>query len=364
MKKGKKTYFRQTMETLKEGFRQIERKQWRGAVSDVREFYLSPEEQEKLKKKGFVIRWLLLAWWTLGSMIKRLSPVRGVFLVVGLVLLLGLFQINGKGGDSNFSVPGGLIILFILMLELKDKIIAKDELKEGRAIQTMLMPPSNPVFPGWSIWLYSIPANDVGGDLIDYLQLDTDRAMVALGDVAGKGLPAALMMARIQSTLHALAPEFPDIPALAGRVNDILCRDGIKSRFASLLYAVLNAGNDEISFVNGGHFPPVVVRKNRVHELEKGGIALGLRPGTSYKQQELSLDAGELLVVYSDGLTEAQNEAGEFFGNERALAVFKQLYGMDAPKAGETILKEFKKFAEDTPPSDDLSLMILTRIAE
>jgi phosphoserine phosphatase RsbU/P len=361
MRKDRKTYFRQAIETIKESFRQVERKHWRGAVKDLREFYLTPEEQEKLKKKGFVIRWLLLAWWTLQSMIKRLSPIRGVFLVVGLVLLLGLIDVGGTGDKGDFTVPGGLIILFILMLELKDKIIAKDELKEGRAIQSMLMPPESPAFPGWSIWLYSSPANDVGGDLIDYLQLDKDRAMIALGDVAGKGLPAALMMARAQSTLHALAPEFLDIPTMVGRVNDVFCRDGIKSRFASLLYAVINAGNNKVSFVNAGHLPPAVVKKQSVKEARKGGIAIGLKPDTTYKQQELTLNAGELLVVYSDGLTEAQNEAGEFFGSERTLALFAQLYGMDAPTAGKAILAEYKKFVEDTPPSDDLSLMILGR---
>lgn len=363
MKKKWKSTVRKAWQSVKESFRQIERKQWRGAVNDIREFYLSTEEQEKLKKKGFITRWLLLAWWALGSMIKRLSAVRGVFLVVGLVLLLGLFQMGGASDKSDFSVLGGLIILFILMLELKDKLVAKNELKEGRAIQTALMPESNPVFPGWSIWLYSSPANDVGGDLIDYLRLDEVRAMVALGDVAGKGLPAALMMARIQSTLRALAPEFPDISALAVRVNDILCRDGIPSRFASLLYAFLNTESNKISFVNGGHFPPVVVKRNSVKEVGKGGIALGLKPGTLYKQQEVSLNAGELLVVYSDGLTEAQNEEGEFFGSERALSAFKELYSMDAIAAGERILAEYKQFVEDTPPSDDLSLLILSRTA-
>ncbi len=361
MKKEWKSTLKEAWKTLKEFVSKGERKHWRGAVNDIREFYLSSEEQEKLKKKGFIVRWLLLAWWTLGGMVKRLSPIRGIFLVIGLLLL---FRVVGYGvGSERDGAPllGGLIILFILMLELKDKVVAKDELKEGRAIQLALMPEANPVFPGWSIWLYSSPANDVGGDLIDYLQLDKDRAMVALGDVAGKGLPAALMMARIQSTLRALAPEFPDISALAARVNDILCRDGIKSRFASLLYAFLNTENNKISFVNAGHFPPVVVRKKSVKEAGKGGIALGLKPGTSYKLQELELDAGELIVVYSDGLTEAQNGDGEFFGNERAQAIFKQLHGMDALTAGETILREFNTFVQDTAPFDDLSLMILSR---
>ena len=361
MKKEWKSTLRQAWEALKEFVSKGERKHWRGAVNDIREFYLSSEEQEKLKKKGFIARWLLLAWWTLGSMVKRLAVIRGIFLVIGLALLFGIVPYGGGSNSGGLSILGGLVILFILMLELKDKIVAKDELKEGRAIQTALMPEANPVFSGWSIWLYSSPANDVGGDLIDYLRLDRDRAMVALGDVAGKGLPAALMMARIQSTLQALATEFQDISALAARVNDILCRDGIKSRFASLLYVFLSTENDKITFVNAGHFPPVVVKKNSVKEAGKGGIALGLKPGTAYKQQELKLGAGELVVVYSDGLTEAQNEAGEFFGNDRALAIFKQLYGMDAPTAGETILAEYKKFVEDTPPSDDLSLMILRR---
>jgi len=276
--------------------------------------------------------------------------------VLGLLLLTGAVP---WGQYRDLPILGGLLILCVLMLELKDKLTATDELKEGRAIQVALLPENRPDIPGWTVWVHSVPANDVGGDLVDVLPEEGDRWLLALGDLAGKGLPAALMMAKLQASLRALASEIPGLPGLAGRLNGILCRDGVRTRFASLVLTRVRANRPEITLVNAGHMPPIHVRADGAMALPKGGMALGLKETVTYVEQTVTMAPGDLFIVYSDGLTEAMDRTGRFYGTRRAMELFATLHGLSAEQAAERIGNDLRRFLDGAVPADDYSLLIL-----
>jgi hypothetical protein len=181
----------------------------RNVMRDLRDlytFYLDEEERDRLAKMGRLKRWVLIVGWLAKNLFLNLSPARRVLLLISLWFAIQS-RVEFKVGDStigtNLTVWGFLLILVILMLELRDKLLARNELEVGRAVQLALLPDDLPRVPGWDIWLYTRSANEVGGDLVDYLPIQDDRLGLALGDVSGKGLGAALLMAKLQATLRA-----------------------------------------------------------------------------------------------------------------------------------------------------------------
>lgn len=334
-------------------------------VREIYQFYLDKETREKLAKMGRAKRWLIMQLWLLKSLILKLSTVRRVLLIVALILFITPTHIYRSGNVSfnfNFQILAFLLLLTVLALELKDKLLARDELEVGRAVQFSLMPNKNPVIPGWDIWLYTKPANEVGGDLVDYLQLDEKRWGISLGDVAGKGLGAALLMAKLQSTLRALAQNAASLHNLGTQINTILCRDGLPDRFISLIYLEVKAHSDAINILNAGHLPPIVLRGNTITEMPRGSNALGIMPSSTYEEQRVDLKPDELLVVFSDGVTEARNEKGEFFGDNRLKQSVKQHRSASAEELGKRILAEVDHFINKSRAHDDLSLVVAKRV--
>lgn len=358
-------------ETLKQDWRYVRndvRPGWRvmfqTTMAELREFYLTPEHKQRLAGMNRFWRSLSLVWWLLKSLFLKLTPARRVVFLCALFLLLASQRIVTTG-DTNVSVNGSLfgsvMLVGLLLLELKDKLLARHELEAGRAVQRALMPEFCPTMEGWNVWMYTRPANDVGGDLVDCLQLGPGRVGFALADVAGKALPAALLMARVQATLRALATDVSSLSELAARTNTILYRDGLPNRFATLVYLDVRDNDGTVRLVNAGHMPPVRISGTAFHELPQGQMALGMMPGSIYQEQQAELQPGEMLVIYSDGLTEALNDAGEFFGDERLRALFPGLSDLTALDAGTRILDSVDAFIGTTRPYDDLSLIILKR---
>lgn len=324
-------------------------------LQDLYYFYLDEDRRARLAAMNRFKRGIFRLTWLLKSLILKLTPVRRILLLVCLILFFY--------GDFYFlNIVTFLILLLILMLELKDKLLALDELKIGRAVQLALLPDRNPILPGWEIWLFTRPANDVGGDLVDYLHIGEDRLGVALGDVAGKGLGAALLMAKLQATLRALAPDSDSLPELGARMNGILCRDGLPSRFATLVYLELEPHSGLLHILNAGHMPPIALRGAALEKLPSVAPLLGILPEATYTEQNIDLQPGDLLLVYSDGLTEAYNNKGDFFGDERLLGFLPQLQGLSAQAAGDRLLAELESFVGDERRSDDLSLVLLKRL--
>jgi hypothetical protein len=337
-------------------------------LKDIYHFYLDYETKKRLAQMGRVKRWFFQIFWLLKSLILKLSPIRRILLVVSLILLfMGRSNINVDGGTISFNnilQIGFIFLLIILMLELKDKLLAQDELAVGRTVQQAFIPQRNPSLNGWGIWLYTQPANDVGGDLVDYLKITEDKLQIALADVAGKGLGAALMMAKLQATLRALAPNYRSLAALGAQVNEILCRDGLPNRFASLVYLELESNSNVIRILNAGHMPAIFIQDNKIQEMPRGSPALGLKRGITFNEQRIELKPGEVLFIYSDGITDARNEAGKFFGEKRLMRLLQRDSGLSIEKIGKSILNEVERFIGDARLYDDLSMVILKRISE
>lgn len=337
----------------KDGFFDTVRKDFQ----ELKESFLDDNQKKRLEKMNLFKRGFYIFGWLLKILFLKLTRVRRLLLIFGIILIISG---NSESGDNN-NILGILFILFILMLELKDKLLAKDELQAGRAVQDALLPQKNPAIPGWDIWLYTRPANDVGGDLVDFIKISETRFGLSLGDVAGKGLPAALFMAKLQASLRALAPDYKSLSKFCLKINQIFCRDGLPDKFASLVYLELESNKNEVKLVNAGHLPPVIFKDKKTKEMPKGGPALGLTKNANYPEHKTDLQKGELLIVYSDGLTEARNKQGDFWGDQKLLDLLPEINQLKAEEIGERLLKEVDLFTGDAKIHDDLSLIILKR---
>ena len=326
-----------------------------------KEFCIEEAERTTLAGMSPIKRWFYVGWWILKQMILKLTPVRRILVVAGIVFLL----ISDSIKSDRVTVQpflGAALLLFVLLLELKDRLLATDELEAGRSVQRSLMPDQNPQVPGWSVWLFSRSANEVGGDLVDFLQLSPSRCAVILADVSGKGLKAALLTAKLQTIVRTLAPDFDSMSRLGEKVNKVFHRDGLPTVFASMVYLELTPNSPQFRFINAGHLPPLLLRGGGIHETPKGDPALGLMPATTYAEQTAEFDHGDVLLGYTDGLTDARNENGQFFGFERLLALLPSLQSLSAPGIGARLTDEVDRFVGDAHRHDDLSLIVVKRL--
>lgn len=335
---------------------------------DLREFFLDDTRRKKLAEMGRFRRIAYTIAWLLKSLFLKLTPARRLVIIVALAILLFFHSFEYRGSNlsisADFSVVAAFMILFVLMLELKDKLLARSELEAGRAVQTALMPERSPEVSGWSLWLFTRTANDVGGDLVDFQRLDDDRCRISLADVAGKGLSAALFTAKLQATIRAFAVETDAIDELVRKINRIFYRDKVPSMFASLVYLELNSNSNVIRLINAGHAPPMVVRNNStMEEMGKGEPAIGILTDSLYTEQHVGLQQGDFFFLYSDGLPDAKNAAGEFFGLSRLNQLLPSLQQLDVPSIGTHVVNEVNLFVGDAPVHDDLSTVVIKRTA-
>ena len=332
---------------------------------ELKELFLDDRRKAKLKEMKHIKQWLYTAWWLLKALIRKLTPARRLLLVVALIIMLMPHTIDYSGDRLRLSVETSVlsifILLFILMLELKDKLLARDELEAGRVVQRALMPQQMPEVPGWSVWLFTRTANEVGGDLIDYQRTGEDRFRLSLADVAGKGLKAALLTAKLQATLRALTLDLANLTELGTKLNRIFYRDSLRSAFASLVCVEVRSDSGHVAILNAGHLPPIVVRGTTIKETGKGNPALGILPEATFTEQRLELSTSDILLIFSDGLTEAKNEAGEFFGLQKLLVMLPLWKNLEPQEIGKRIVDAVDRFIGEERPSDDLSLVLLKR---
>ncbi len=342
-------------------FKQSVKKDYR----ELKDFMFDDDRQKRLSEMKKGKRWFYISWWLLKSLFFKLTPARRLLLLLSLFLIFSSQNFNYN--DSHFSmnihpgVLGSFVLLFILMLELKDKLIAHEELEEGHAVQKALMPEQSPKVDGWSLWLYTRSANEVGGDLVDYMKIQENLHSVTLADVAGKGLSAALLTAKLQATIRALAPDVESLIDLASKLNKIFVRDSLPNIFASLIHAEFSSDSGKIKLINAGHLPPIIARNKSLIQLEKGGAALGIMVDAKFVEQEIDLQKGEVLFIYSDGLSEARNLEGEFYGEERLGAILQMLSNFPVNEIGDRMLAEVDRFIGEAKPHDDISIAIMRR---
>jgi len=337
---------------------------WR-ELKELYYFYLDEDSRNRLAKMGRLRRAFVILWWLVKSLLSKLSPGRRLMLLIAIIFTFVMgntsFALFGWGFSADLRVWGTLLLVIVLMLELKDKLVARDEIQIAREVQLALLPHQDPQIPGWSVWSYTRPANDVGGDLVDYIEMDGFRYGVALGDVAGKGLGAALLSAKLQATLRALVPEAASLDDLGARTNMIFNRDGIDNRFATLFYTELEHHSGQLRYLNAGHNPAFVIRKDTVEKLGASSWPLGMLPDAAYEERTLELNPGEILLIYSDGLTEATNGADEEFGEGRLEAMLPDFRNLEPDQIGDRLLEEVDGFLGEIRPTDDLSLVVIVK---
>ena len=326
---------------------------------ELRAFMLTEEREKRLSEMRPVRRWIRISWWFLEGLVLKLTPARRILLLIAVLLIISSW---GNNTNEGVHLLGALVLLFIIMLELKDKLIAHEELEAGHAVQNALMPERTPLVPGWGLWLFTRSANEVGGDLVDFINISPDRVGVTVGDIAGKGLRAALLTAKLQATIRALAPDLTSLSELGRKLNFIFCRDSLPNIFASVVYLEAQPNAGTIRLVNAGHFPPVILRGSQLERTEKGGMALGLSTQAVFQEQRIELNTNDMIFVYSDGLTEARNDQGAFYGEQKILDLLPQLATYAPQQIGERLLSEIDQFVGYARAYDDITIAILKRL--
>ena len=244
----------------------------------------------------------------------------------------------------------------------------EQELRVARLIQQTLLPGKLPVLPGWQMAAYYEPARAVGGDFYDFIELQDGRLALVIGDVADKGVPAALVMANTRSMLRAASQQSLSAGAVLERVNDLLFPDMLPRMFATCLYAILDPSSGRLHYANAGHSLPMRRGENGVDELRATGMPLGLMPNMKYEEQETMLAAGDRVLFYSDGLVEAHNPQREMFGGPRlrSLVADGALYPAEpsgAPLIQFVLDRLRHHVGAGWDQEDDVTLVSLERIA-
>lgn len=232
------------------------------------------------------------------------------------------------------------------------------EFRMAAEIQQALLPPRKRSGAGYEAAGASLPCRTIGGDFFEYFDFSTSGRMgFALGDVAGKGPPAAILAAMVQGILTTHANDGP--AATLARVNEALCRRAVEGRFATMAYVVLDQGGT-LTSCSAGHNPAVLLRANgAIERPDKGGLVLGAFDTASYEEEAITLKTGDALILFSDGVTDAENTKGEQYGEERLLEALAGCERLKPDEVLERVLASVQRFSGDQPPADDVTVLVI-----
>ena len=290
------------------------------------------------------------------------------FAMVELPLGTPFFQVPvflPAWADGTFALLASLFLVNLLvLLEVADRLSLKGELEVAREIQLAMLPRGTFAAGDIEISGMTRPANTVGGDFYDVLPLPDGRVVVTLGDVAGKGSPAALLMALLLAVLRTLVEEQLEAGALVHRLNIQICRHSPGSRFITLFYGVYTPSTGSLVYVNAGQNPPFIRRADgRIERLPATGVALGMFDHSTFDEKQTHIAHGDVLVLYSDGITEAEDPEGRPFEEVGLQSVIGR-YASDPPaEIGLRVLKSVEAHAKDSRFFDDLTILILKRLS-
>jgi len=289
--------------------------------------------------------------------------------------LIGILTVCNKKDIQEFSGDDQRLLTIIatqsaqvldnarLYEQEKSLLTIQEEIKLAAKIQSELLPKQSPAVPGYEIAGRSIPAQQVGGDYYDFVSIDEHRTAIILGDVSGKGLPASLLMANLQATLRGQTIAGTSVKECISRANKLLYRSTSSEKFATLFYGVLNADRHQLTYCNAGHDPPFLIIPGKTPlRLETGGIVLSIMEQYSYEEETVSLNPGDVLLVYSDGISEAMNCSGEQFGEEAIARIAQKNEGLGAENILYAVLDAARIHTGAVPQWDDMTIMIVKRL--
>jgi sigma-B regulation protein RsbU (phosphoserine phosphatase) len=315
----------------------------------------SPRES---RKHNFFQTAQEFAW----ALLEKLTPARRILLLFGVVLLVfpaGGFSYHGKAGEVevvefDFRFYGGVLLFVVLLLETADRVVMKRDLEIARDIQSWLLPAAPPQIPGLQIAFATRPANTVAGDYYDVFQRPTfeqSHFILAVADVAGKSIPAALLMAATSTSL----------PELVAGLNRYACTNSQGGlRFTTAFLAEFDPIGRTLTYINAGHNNPVLRRSSgAVERLSDGGLPLGIRDAGTYESGQVTLQPGDWLLIFTDGLVEAVNQRDEEYGELRMLKVLDGGTGATPQELLTRTMADLDAFVGETPQHDDVTCLLV-----
>ncbi|MBZ5637674.1 MAG: SpoIIE family protein phosphatase [Acidobacteriia bacterium] len=236
------------------------------------------------------------------------------------------------------------------------------ELEQAAEIQRRLLPNDAPAVEGADLAGFNTSCRTVGGDYYDFFPLTDGRVAVVLADVSGKGLPASLLMASLQARVQVLLEEPDDLPRLMSRLDRMMSKSCPGNRFVTMFLCVLDPRTGEMAYCNAGHNPPLLARaEGQVEQLRGGGTVLGMFPDLGYEEKRCRMEPGDLLTLFSDGVTEASSPADEEFGEERLARLLAGARGISAEAVLDLIGKTLAEWTAGAPPTDDITVVAIRR---
>jgi len=305
----------------------------------------------------------------------KLTPARRAIYAAALIsIVIGLAELFQEvhllvvphptfAPGTLWLLAGFLLVNFLVFVEVADRLTLKNDLEIARGIQQAMLPRAAFHASGVEAFGMTRPANTVGGDFYDILPLPDGRVLFALGDVAGKGSPASLLMALLLAMMRTLVDEGFEGAALAARLNAQIVKHAPASRFVTLFFGVLDTSTGEFGYVNAGQNPPLVRRATGGYDrLKTGGIALGMFEFATYEFASTRLNVGDVIVMYSDGVTEAENEAGVPFEESGLQAVIDGPGWASAKELAWATFAAVDQYSEQRRLFDDLTILVVRRL--
>src|SRR5215470_15698109 len=342
---------------------------WSQFAADARAsygFYGKDVDWEEIQKLPRWHRPFHIAKDIFWALLMKMTPARRVLLLIALVMMVmsGFkFELGRNFSfDVNFVGIAALLFLLLLSLELADKVTMKRDLEIAREIQMWLVPSEPPQVPGADIAFATRPQNSVAGDYYDAFYPDErrDRLVLVIADVAGKSVPAALLMATLQASLRTIAGEGVAVAELITRLNRYASAYSLDGRrFTTAVLCEYEPAARRLTYVNAGHNAPILRRANGTFEtLETGGLPLGIQMGAEYQTAMLELQPGDALIFFTDGVVEAFNQSGEEFGNSRWQGAIRNLPDWNAQETLQFLMKRVDEFVGATRQSDDITCLV------
>jgi hypothetical protein len=308
------------------------------------------------------------------AIIEKLTPARRVLLLVALVLIVvpgaEWTWATGSGEVKVFALDfhfyGGILMFVLLILEVGDRVVMKRDLQIAKEIQEWLLPASPPQVPGLEIAFATRPANTVAGDYYDVFaracpDSDNPTFLIAIADVAGKSVPAAMLMATLQASLKTLSSIPGSLTELVSRMNRYACSNSQNGRrFTTAFIAEFDPASHRLTYVNAGHNNPILRRRSGLIErLEVGGLPLGIMEVAPYQSGEVTMQTGDWLVAFTDGVIEAENILQQEYGEQRFLAMLHSGVMLTPAMLLNSILLDLDRFVGGAPQHDDVTCVLL-----
>lgn len=308
------------------------------------------------------------------AIIEKLTPARRVLLLIALVLILlpsGGMSWEGRAGRTSFNIEfhfwGGLLMFALLILEVGDRVVMKRDLQIAKEIQAWLLPATPPPVPGLEIAFTTRPANTVAGDYYDVFARPGSQDqtfLIAVADVAGKSIPAAMLMATFQASLKTLSTTPGSLVELVSRMNGYACSNSQNGRrFTTAFIAEYAPATRTLTYVNAGHNNPILRRPTgAIERLATGGVPLGIMEDAPYHSETVAMEPGDWLVIFTDGVVEAENNAQQEYGEERLMVMLHSGVALAPGMLLQSIMTDVDRFAGDAPQHDDVTCVLLKAV--